>query len=490
MKTTKYIMAAALAISLTACDDWLGNKPKGYTIPETFSDYQKLMNSQYLYNELDGSLEYLTDDPMMTAQGEANVEWFEYLGLDEAERNMFSFQHGDVYSPGNSDPIWDGSYENIFTYNAVANNVLASTGSTDAEKRRLHAEALLGRAFNYLCLVNIYGKHYDPATAESDFGVPLVLSEEVGDIKYHRNTVAEVYSKIEADLLTAAEVLKDNSVNSFTASRMSCYSLLSRMYLYMGKYDEALNYANKVIQSGQYSYVNYNDYKQIDGTQWRCIVHKDTEVQLPDGQYGFANPEQIFSRFMGGHTFNGVCESDDLKKAFDNNADKTNGQKDMREELFFRRDSMDRGAGFEYFPGYTIYAAWIYINVGTSLPEIVLNAAECEARVGSTAKAIDLLNQLRKNRIGGFKPYDPSDFSDRKTALKAVLNERRAEFAMIGYMRLVDLKRLNREADLAKTVVHKVGTDVWELPANDNRYIMPIPTTVLEFNPDIPQYER
>lgn len=60
---------------------------------------------------------------------------------------------------------------------------------------------------------------------------------------------------------------------------------------------------------------------------------------------------------------------------------------------------MNRGAGMEYFKGYTVYTAWIQINAGTSIPEMLLTAAECEARVGSTSKAIGYLNTLRASRI-------------------------------------------------------------------------------------------
>ena len=53
MKITKYIAIACAILSLASCDDWLGNKPKGYTIPETYADYEKLISSQYLINVLD-----------------------------------------------------------------------------------------------------------------------------------------------------------------------------------------------------------------------------------------------------------------------------------------------------------------------------------------------------------------------------------------------------------------------------------------------------
>ena len=114
-----------------------------------------------------------------------------------------------MYTPGNSDAIWEDAYSNIFNYNAIINNVLSSTGGSDANKRRLQAEALVGRAFEYLCLINVYGKQYDASTAATDYGVPLVLSEEVGGGKYKRNTVAEVYEQIREDLETASASLAD-----------------------------------------------------------------------------------------------------------------------------------------------------------------------------------------------------------------------------------------------------------------------------------------
>ena len=395
MKITKYIAVACAILSLASCDDWLDNKPKGYTIPETYADYEKLMSNQYLINVLDPYLVYFTDDPMMVEKGETTVEWFEYISKKDHERNIFSFQPGQVYTPGNSDAIWENAYSNIFSYNAIINNVLSSTGGSDADKSRLQAEALVGRAFEYLCLINIYGKHYDASTAATDYGVPLVLSEEVGGDKYKRNTVAEVYEQIKEDLETASVSLTDNTTFPFYPTKNACYSVLSRMYLYMGNYEESLRYANMILSDPQnIRLIEYKNYKKIDGTQWRNIVTDDE------------------------------------------------------------------------------------------------TAAECEARIGATSKAIGYLNTLRASRIRNHIPYEAADYTDKQKALQLVLDERRCEFAMIGYMRYVDLRRLNKESQFAKTVVHKVGNEIWELPANDPRYIMPVPQNVLEYNPDIPQYER
>lgn len=36
---------------------------------------------------------------------------------------------------------------------------------------------MVGRAFEYLTLVNAYANHYDPSTAATDPGVPLMLDK-------------------------------------------------------------------------------------------------------------------------------------------------------------------------------------------------------------------------------------------------------------------------------------------------------------------------
>lgn len=101
-----------------------------------------------------------------------------------------------------------------------------------------------------------------------------------------------------------------------------------------------------------------------------------------------------------------------------------------------------------------------------------------------------LTNTLRASRIKNHIPYKATDYTDKQKVLQLVLDERRCEFAMIGYMRYADLRRLNKEPQFAKTIIHQVGSETWELPPNNPRYIMPVPQNVLEYNPDIPQYEH
>ena len=77
----------------------------------------------------------------------------------------------------------------------------------------------------------------------------LKLSEEVIDIYYSRNTVGEVYASIEADLKKSNRVFKLLSSprkNAQHGSIDACYALLSRVYLYMERYEDCIEVANKI----------------------------------------------------------------------------------------------------------------------------------------------------------------------------------------------------------------------------------------------------
>lgn len=489
MKIRIYLAVIAATFALQSCNDFLDVHPKGYTIPEKFEDYEKLMNYVSLYRSLDIYPSFFTDDILLLDKKQTTVSWFEYEGKSDEKRNLYSFQPGQIFTPGNNDGIWEDSYSNIFTYNAVINNVLSAPDASDTEKKRLRAEALVGRAFEYLNLVNVYGKHYDAATAATDFGVPLVLSEDVSK-SYKRNTVGEVYDRISKDLNEATPNLSEEVSHSFRPNKSIGYAFLSRMYLYMGKYSEALTNANEALKVSN----ELNDFKLYTtkhSTFGRIILADNKDVEFPDEH---KNIENIYTRMLNGTSslFKSVAVSEDLLNAFQENL--APDGKDMRFELLYVTDEAnfktDANAAPEKFIGYSSFAPYLEQNVGFTTPEIYLIAAECEARVGSIDNALGHLNTLRDSRIMGNVHYVNEPAMTKQQVLKLVIDERRREFAFNGIYRLVDLKRMNREAGFAKTITHSVAGQTWELPANDPRYIMPVPLNVLDYNADMPQYER
>lgn len=467
--------------TLVGCDNFLDLKPKGYTIPENFDDYVKLMNNQSFYFGSYSFMNYITDD--MQLGDDSEYSGMQFKNKKDNERNLYTFEPGQVFTPGNNDQIYHVAYSQIYTYNAVINNVLKVTDATDREKNRLRAEAQVCRAFVYLNLVNVYAAHYDPATAETDLGVPMCLSEDIS-VKYKRVSVAETYRQIQKDLEEALPHLANVAAHPYNPVKSIGYSFMARMYLYMGNYQAAYDNALESLKLND-ALLDLTKYKALKGKQWgRVVTDDEFETPYPDPHQ---NKENIFVRFMQNEFNRATFVHEDLLNTF--KANLPEGASDKRREIFYSDNEFSPSATGKpiLFPGRTTFAPYAKLNSGLSNAEVYLIAAECAARLGKIDEAARYLNTLRDNRIKGNVHLT---FTDELSALKTVLDERRREYAFLAYFRLIDLKRLNKDSRFAKTVVHENNRQRWELPANDLRYIMPIPQTVLDHNPDIPQYPR
>ena len=333
----------------------------------------------------------------------------------------------------------------------------ATEGST-AEKSAIRGEALVNRALDYLYLVNAYAKHYNEATADADAGVPLLLNADISQTNLTRTSVKGVYQQILADLNEAESSLPEEiSGNAFHATKDAARGLRARVYLYMGNYAEALKAANEVIARHD---------TLLDLTRYEVVkpAGQIGRTNVPDAD---ANPESIFIKYAP-YIFglsSQVFPSDSLLKLYED--------ADMRKVLFmaetFRGKPLPR----------PIWVPYVRANTAISTPELFLIAAECEARVGYMPHALALVNKLRAHRI---KDNGYVSLADKDSVLSFVLEERRRELAFNGFLRLIDLKRLNLDPRFATTVKHVGDTETWVLPPNDPRYVLPIPQRVMRFN--------
>lgn len=460
MKTHSYtfVTVACLAIALASCNDFLDIKPKGVVIPEKCSDYESLLNDAQLMKASESYPSYMTDDVYMPYEDDMTGG---FLYMELPHQNLYSFQ-SEVFGDGEEDGLWEYSYNRIYTYNVIVEDVMASTQATEEHKKQVRAEALMGRAFEYLTLVNAYANHYDPATAATDPGVPLMLDKDINKSNLERASVQQVYDQIKADLDEAAIDLPEKPVlNAFRASKPVGYGMLARMYLYMGDYEKALANAEISLQHNA-TLLSLLPYRVLDPEQYIGRIDVPARADNPENTYIRLAPYVFgLSAFVYG--------SEDLVSLYDQ-------EKDQRYLLYFAR----------YLGGidldYPIWAPYIYANMAMATPEMYLIAAECEARIGSKDKAMEYINTLRDNRIIDNVPLTAADSGD---ALRKVLEERRREMPMLGCTRLIDLKRLNREAEFAKTIVHEVDGVEYKLEPNSPKYILPIPPNVMRFNPDM-----
>ena len=456
MKNVTTILAICVVVMLTGCNDYLDIKPKGEKIPTTVSDYETLLNYESVQKVSDTYPAYLTDDVFLpdVAEGTATPG---LNSVDQSIRNLYLFKK-EVFGDAQDDGFWFASYNRIYYYNTVIDNIMNADGSDEQQKLSIRAEALISRALEYLYLVNGYAKHYDVRTADTDPGVPLILDEDISKKDLVRASVKDVYAQIQSDLQAALPNLPAQPKgNAFRASKAAGYGILAKMYLYMGNYAEALKAANAVLEMNN-SLLDLKKY---------AVVKAQSSIGRTNVPQDIDNPENIYIKFAP-YVYglsSKVFGSDELISLF--------SEDDMRLQVYFTKN-------FRNIPtDKYVWAPYLRANLAVSSPEIYLIAAECEAREGSIERAIALINKLRDNRI---KNNTDIVATDRNDALQKVLEERRRELAMSGMVRYIDLKRLNQESQFAKTVTHVTGEGTFSLDPNSPLYVLPIPAKVMRFN--------
>lgn len=486
---TLFVLAVTVMFC-TACDDYLDIKPKGVTLPKLFEDYNRLMNHSDLMSIDNTYTVYITDDILL---GEDTLQFGKFVTAQDHLKNLYTFEHGAVFGEGMSDYLWESAYERIYTLNVVINSVPNCPDGSELEKKELIAKARFTRAYEYLILVNAYANHYDPATADKDLGVPILLSYAINQ-SYKRNTVAEVYSQIISDLEYALTNLPDKASSYYFPDKRCAHALAARTYLYMGNYEEARNHAEQVMLSED-PLIDLTEYiLNPDKNKWGMgrIYNPNTETAYPTVEEGNSEILLVKDASLIGFS-RSVYVNPDLLEVFKH--DLPEGAVDQRRSLFMADDFFKSGAIMtSYFKGKTMWVEYCDINGGLNYQEMMLTLAECYVRLNMAGKQPDgiqkayaLIDKLRNKRI---KNNTALPQKDAQSALRTVLEERRRELAFRGSLRLFDLKRLNREDAFRKEVKHYVGDEEFVLPANDPRYILPLPPRVIAANPGLPQLER
>lgn len=316
-------------------------------------------------------------------------------------------------------------------------------GLTDeAYKNRLIGEAKFLRAVNYFFLVRGWG---DVAIQDSSLLV--------------RAPKEQVYAYIEKDLLDAIKVLpeknKYESKDVGRATKGAAEGLLSKVYLYQQKWQQAYDYANIVINSGQYGLEA--DYSVL----WRASSENGTEslFEFQGRGESVAHGVRQYSQTQGargttgwGWGFN--IPSEDLLNAF--NKEKDNIRRDAT--IIFRNSVLwdGRVVGATENPMYNM-KAYSSANLGADntdknirylrLGEIYLIHAEAANELGKTSEALASLNKIR-NRV----KLASATTTNKEELRKAIWHERRLELAF-EHDRWFDLTRTGE----AEAVMTKLG---------------------------------
>lgn len=368
-----------------------------------------------------------------------------------------------IYSDRSTSPLWSYAYYTIARANNVINNLDDKVGkdATQQQVNNVKAEALFIRALCYFDLVITYCQPYNyNATEDDKMGVPLVLVTENG--KPARDSKENVYNQIVADLLQAESIMADDYVRAgvtdkaATPTKPAIQALLSRVYLYMNKWQEAANYATKVINNKKYELAPADAYAAMfsaatapEGGEIIFEVYGSDKNEYWDNS-GWAHLPYITTTDEKG-SHGDVCATKDLYDLY--------SEGDVRKSMFKQH-------GNDYFP--TKYSGKPkdsdpkYTNVPIlRLSEMYLNRAEAIIN-GASIQGVTAESDLRK--IATVRGASATAAATKQ----GVFDERRRELAFEGHI-TADYARCNKsmtrkDFDDSKNKEVAFPSYMWALP--------------------------
>ncbi|MCK0131674.1 RagB/SusD family nutrient uptake outer membrane protein [Flavobacteriaceae bacterium F08102] len=496
MKNTyiKYILVPLLSISLlSACneEEFLDVLPKGISVAKTTNDFRKLLdavdNERYAhsFSQTVGMLDILTDDVSIDS-----LDWSRWTYTRLHFQELYTMQDFIwKYDALRDDPNWKPSYY-IASLASTILEEIEKVKDNPTVKNQLIGEAKVHRAYAYLLLVNAYAKAYNPSTASTDLGVPIITNPSALP-SLERNSVQEVYDFIIKDLTDAVEHLPDDiELYNHRPTKVAVYAILARTYLYMGNYEKALEYADKSLQIRNFLYDLNTQYE--GPTPYYTAIKKISRLEDQEILLHKTTSKSFFSR---SYMMLDTISFDQIYPGFTKDQ---NGYTnfDLRRTLWFYGWNVDNKTKrnnnkyhFVYYGNHPTYRYGIdnrnsdaANNIPITTAEMYLTRAEANARLGNLQAALDDINLIGRKRYKTGTYVDVSS-TDQNEVIQAVLNERRRE--LYGKeLRLFDIKRLHLP------VVHYLSSTKISVPADDPRLILPIYDDYIERNPELEQNDR
>jgi hypothetical protein len=366
------------------------------------------------------------------------------------------------YDTPSSNPHIDAKWNSIYDGIARANLVLQTLPKitdpaiTDADKKRLEAEARFIRAFQHFEGKKVFGN------------IPFI-DEQVTDYKVPNTDAGgnylNIWPRIEADLQFAYDNLDEITLNLGRVNKWAAAAFLAKAYLYQHKFTEAKNLFDLILLQGKNSRGVAYDLHPDFGDNFRIATQNGKEsvfeVQMAvgdgSGTNGFQDAVLTYPNGIGGgtnswffrpsqnavntfrtdalglplpDTYNDVevtsfehIPDDQPFTPYAGNLDPRLDHTVGRRGIPFLDWGLMTGIAFTAPPGESITnggpyspkkwvfskaenaaglsarAGWYFTNAmnyaAMRFADVLLMAAECEAEVGSLDKAQDYVNRIR-----------------------------------------------------------------------------------------------
>jgi starch-binding outer membrane protein, SusD/RagB family len=443
--------------------------------------------------------------------------------VDFGNRNGFPHRWtGFLADDGTIASVWSGYYRGITNINLALPQFEKITPSAEATNTgrlergnmaRYKADAYFARAYFYHELIIRFAKPYEPATASSDPGVPIVL-EYAPKSMPARASVKAVYDQILADVTGARTLYAQAKTEydavttassrpnitgaqgstKFTTDGLTAFE--ARVKLHMQDWDGAKAAADAVIATGRYPLITAPINGPVDPL--KDYWHKD-EKQEDIMQLAVANTTEQAntngSIYLGFRTSDSRYRPDFMPSQWV--LDKYEAT-DRRKAVYFATLPLSFTVGttsktlVNKFPGNPTLFTTATTNYQHApkflrIAEMYLISAEAGAKGSDDADGLAKLNSLRTARgltaLTGLA--DDALFAEVK-------EERFRELAFEGF-RLWDMKRwhegFTRNTPQTPAVILSSGTGYTTLSiaADNPKFTWAIPSRDIQVNPNLVQ---
>ena len=467
-KILKYSLAATILL-LTGCQGFLTEEPIMQQSSElSLSDYDGIKNATF------GAYAPLASVNWYGASFVLDAEMRSGNGYRDVNKNSgrYTVPYDLNYTTTSTPALWGTAYFVISSVNNVLDNLAGKAGSngiTQQDVDNLQAELLFLRALAHFDLVRTYAKQY--TIDKTAPGVPYVFKTDAA-AKPSRDNVETVYNNIVKDLTDAEKLIAADYTREGVAdpksvvSKVAIQALLSRVYLYMGKWQDAADYATVVINTPGLSIWTADKF----ASSFKADAHTDGEVIFE--VYGLKS--NTYDGYWDAITwmtnpdgYSDCAASNDLIDLYEDG--------DVRGDMFINNeDKAPNTFWTTKYSGKDKGTPDVTNVVVLRLSEMYLNRAEAIVRGATVAgvTAVADINAVRTKR--GASEIASAGMND-------VMKERRLEFAWEGHY-WYDLARTGGTV----TRVHYSGAEVnRNIPADSKYWVLPINKRELDVNPNL-----
>lgn len=420
---------------------------------------------------------------------------------------FYQLTYTATYDPTTANNVyyWSDTYRLINRANIVIDGVTKAVEAgviTEELGDDYIGQAKFFRAISHMELLQNFARPYNHTAGASHEGIPYreipfttPANIEAG-LSQGRNTVAEAYAKVIADLDDAEEMMlskadRGGRAGIIRATEEAAIAMKTRAYLNMRMWDKVIEEGNKIL----------DDY----------ALTEDPNTVFENG---YSNTESIFSIEHTETNNPGVNAA--LASQYSRRGLVVISPIIWRNPMWLEDDQrrsedlVETRTGRKYTLKYKDPTNYTDPAPVIRFAEVLLNMAEAHARQSgaeNATKALEYLNMVRNRSLEtpATQAYTAASFTTQAALVQAIITERRIEFVMEG-RRWPDIHRLQNDPlvnldgipakvanGLPPAAAYILGTPyngpygVEAIPYSDYRFLWPIPQQELNNNPILTQ---